>query len=159
LSPDHQLWSLGSDGRVWRWDLDRGAGRPIDQGGQVASHVMWTPSGMAWTTAHGLVLADAAERPLRTLAYEDPIVKRSTADLFAVASTGQPIYLHSVRSPERRRVSGASHVVPMAFSLDERWLAAGSDDGSIHVWRVADGAVAAATHDRRRTEFVALSPD
>jgi cytochrome c len=50
------------------------------------------------------------------------------------------------RRVQLRRLDAADNVNAVAFALDGTRLLAGASDGSLHVWRVADGAQLAALH-------------
>ena len=75
-------------------------------------------------------------------------------DLLPTLASGQPI--------EWANGGYGNEVYGLAYSLDGRWLATGSRDRSIKVWRVPDGARAltiANAHTGLGTWRMAFSPD
>ncbi|MBU1750522.1 MAG: WD40 repeat domain-containing protein, partial [Chloroflexi bacterium] len=141
------------------WDLDLG---PDGDNLAVASFDRESPasSGMhLWRVSDGQLLwnggADGTQRRLLSVAY-DP-----TGELIAYGTLDDGAVIVQARTGQlATTLPIAAHVGDLAFSPDGQWLATGSDDFKIRLWRAADGQLLDTLEGHTQyVNGVAFSPD
>jgi WD40 repeat protein len=141
------LASSGQDGFIRIWDIVKGTQRH----GMEAGHA-WGAK-VAWSR-DGELLASAAGRSLRVwtsdgkLAQEYPGHSSTISDIeFLPKSKGLAsceygavhFWAHGKKDPQRS-FQWKGSLLSLAISPDEKFVAAGGQDSTVHVWRVNDGS-------------------
>ncbi|WP_432116050.1 helix-turn-helix domain-containing protein [Streptomyces sp. S1] len=156
------------------WDLTHAKQLTPFREGASATHMALHPRTSLLALNDGTVLELPTGRMLRERTERDlghAMAYSNTGDLLAVADGSGRILLHdgAMRSPRGLLIGGESDgpdgtpvaVTSLAFSPDDRTLAAGTQAGGIRLWdipsRTAIGAPLPTTGDRVRT--LAFSPD
>ncbi len=131
--PDLVAWSLGAGHRRWDLALDAKCAALRGTGGSVVT-----------VDVDGDVrLCDASNRRLRgnlQAGRSGPMAWCGASRLLAVADHAL-IGVWRYGGDHVDLEAGASPVKSIDLSVDLRWVASGSDDGTVHVWSVGDLAV------------------
>jgi WD40 repeat protein len=146
--------ALATAGRDGKWKLwDATGGKPLaehEAGAMWAEHVAWSTRPVG---ERGHLLAVGAGRQVtlwneQGAATGEPLkVKKSVADLAWVMggamlaiATSTEVILHDPANGEERVFQSKDPILVMAFSPSGKWLTAGNQDASVHVWQTDSDA-------------------
>lgn len=147
LSPDGALLaSCGQEATAKLWDAEGHLLAELPGGGLAwVEHVAWAPRGARLATAAGkTVRLWSATGEL--LQEHPPLAStitglswRSDGSGLAVSCYGGVQLLPLVPGAKARHLTWKGSLISLAWSPDDRVIACGSQDSSVHFWRVATG--------------------
>jgi WD40 repeat protein len=137
--------SSGQDGVVCLWDARTLDSRTIHSGKEWSEHLAFADNGrlLAVATGRTLRLFDAGGAPRATLESHPGVIaalawRPKSLELAAAGNGG--MRLHRIEpQPEARDYPWRGACLTARWNPDGRLLAAGMQDGSVHLWYVASG--------------------
>jgi WD40 repeat protein len=156
------LYSAGSDGAVWRWDLDTALGQPIiahDEGKEVTGLVA-SPDGRtlisvskdrtvrSWSAQHGARVVATHEDELTDVAFAPDGRRIVASSRDAIAS------VHELETGGRVDLRGHDKAVfAVGFDPSGTRVLTGSSDKTVRLWRADDGQLLATLEGHEQGVF------
>jgi len=141
-----RLASSGQDGKVRRWDLIDGSELPtLDAGSLWVSRVLWSLDGALLASAAGKKLKLWTENGRLIREYPDhgstisDLAWMPKSDLFVSSEYGSVNFWSTEKTEIQRVLKWKGSILAVAVSPDEKYIAAGAQDSSVHIWRLKDG--------------------
>lgn len=146
FSPNkRRLVTSGQDGTAKLWDVDTGRVIAMMPGvGSWVEHVVWSPDGKTIATASGKVVrlwSSRGEPIVETELHESTVTgiafSRRGTDLATSCYGG--IRIFKIAQGKSKHHAWKGSLISLAWSPDDRVIACGAQDCSIHFWRLPSG--------------------
>jgi WD40 repeat protein len=165
FSPDGTLLLTNADDgtiRIWNWR--EGSGRILKDGlGQTSGSVTYSVDGsqIAFGKTDGtIVILNRDGSPVRSWQQENDASVQSLTNDTLLSRDGTVMRLWSRQGHQIRAFAGnRAEIASFAVSSDERLVATGGEDSTVHVWEIASGHLCAVYRLDSLVRSVAFSPN